>query len=701
MDKSWDFLFELEKQETDVFHRAIDAWKAYPNNLNSNNCSPASFIERLLSETNKVVADPNVSMTDVLRLGMTIKVNNKTIKPDSIKLKSDEITNISYVDFLNHIIGSQYDSSYKFIKSEDLITAEGEVIKILFLTYLNQMTDDERKDFSNKYKFISSDLKDLQDEVITRLNINIDSEFKQKSLNLLADDLANKILHGIDCKYPSIKMSIHVKHQRKRNNFNASAEISVGSVEIPICVIASIIYLRRLHDREYSNLDIRLYLDDLLRQNKHYNFLALLIIWQLVKDNIKCEQEKKYFLEYLKNNNKYNLTTGIPDRIFRQIQKYKEEILHFLFNRILTDAAPIDKFLLANRKSKNKKVYFFDYLFPYTDVNNNTFFSPSDDSFVNIVNSLYICFKGFEFTKLIKEFNPNEHYDMVCYLEDNSKIASYIKFIDKEKQYIIKDDIEYTQLISQIQYINDQINTKRDELELKFISDMFKENEKVKLLELKFQSINHTIHRLRHEIAPTMGFLKSRMCKLEVDEERRSKYILMFDDIMQGIDDVTTVIDDYTNLEIINEPVDILNLVYSLPNENIYENIDFGYVVQGNKEGLVIRANSELKKSVFDNILTNAIRHGFGNKQADRKIKITIESDEKHIIVSVANNGTPFSGLADRVFDYKVCFGPTANTGEGLYLVKNYMLMIGGDVEFISKPEAEYSVTIKLTFKRF
>ena len=114
----------------------------------------------------------------------------------------------------------------------------------------------------------------------------------------------------------------------------------------------------------------------------------------------------------------------------------------------------------------------------------------------------------------------------------------------------------------------------------------------------------------------------------------------------------------------------------------------------------IVYADSELKRSVFDNIISNAKTHAFYNRDGQNNIvKIDIEKYSDTLQVRISNNGHVFNGDCQKVFENKYFCGETGHTGEGLYIVKQYMEFIGGNVDFISSPKDEYPVTIVLTFK--
>jgi len=78
--------------------------------------------------------------------------------------------------------------------------------------------------------------------------------------------------------------------------------------------------------------------------------------------------------------------------------------------------------------------------------------------------------------------------------------------------------------------------------------------------------------------------------------------------------------------------------------------------------------------SVFDNIVSNAKIHG----KADI-IEISIKPGNKYCLIRIADNGIGIpKAIHEKVFDENFVYGPTGNTGLGLYIVKRNILNYHG-----------------------
>ena len=113
---------------------------------------------------------------------------------------------------------------------------------------------------------------------------------------------------------------------------------------------------------------------------------------------------------------------------------------------------------------------------------------------------------------------------------------------------------------------------------------------------------------------------------------------------------------------------------------------------------------------IFDNIIGNAVAHGFKGRDSKNnivKIELVLEGDD--YVVSISNNGMP----VEQGFTQKEVFAYGGSTekgkrnsendtevhrGLGGFEVKRLMNEFGDDAEFISTPGDEFTVTYKLIF---
>lgn len=110
---------------------------------------------------------------------------------------------------------------------------------------------------------------------------------------------------------------------------------------------------------------------------------------------------------------------------------------------------------------------------------------------------------------------------------------------------------------------------------------------------------------------------------------------------------------------------------------------------------------------VFDNIISNACAHGFkGYGSIKNLVRIEILSEGSDYVVAISNNGEPIKELTPQeVLTYGLTTehtrtgnASTNHFGIGGYEIKKLMTEFNGDVEIISTPDEEFTVTYRLVF---
>ena len=110
---------------------------------------------------------------------------------------------------------------------------------------------------------------------------------------------------------------------------------------------------------------------------------------------------------------------------------------------------------------------------------------------------------------------------------------------------------------------------------------------------------------------------------------------------------------------------------------------------------------------VFNNIISNACAHGFKENGTERNlIRIEILSEGTDYVIAISNNGDPIKELTPQeMLTYGLTTEHSRTTdvsknhfGIGGYEVKKLMTEFNGDVEIISTPDEEFTVTYRLIF---
>jgi len=105
-----------------------------------------------------------------------------------------------------------------------------------------------------------------------------------------------------------------------------------------------------------------------------------------------------------------------------------------------------------------------------------------------------------------------------------------------------------------------------------------------------------------------------------------------------------------------------------------------------------------LSSQIFQNILANAIEHGFkGHVQSDKKIKVTIEKELDNTVITIRNNGRLISKEdISKIFDRYHSSVAHGFRGLGLYSAKRNVESLNGSIEVSSDEENGVVFTVTL-----
>ena len=118
----------------------------------------------------------------------------------------------------------------------------------------------------------------------------------------------------------------------------------------------------------------------------------------------------------------------------------------------------------------------------------------------------------------------------------------------------------------------------------------------------------------------------------------------------------------------------------------------------------VLYFSKDAFKRVLDNVVANAIAHGFtDSNRNDYKLRFSWHTDGMNLVVVVENNGTAIPADRDTasLLEYGVsgALHHDGHNGIGCNEIDDIMRRYGGSVEIVSTPNEEYTVKYILKFK--
>ncbi len=126
------------------------------------------------------------------------------------------------------------------------------------------------------------------------------------------------------------------------------------------------------------------------------------------------------------------------------------------------------------------------------------------------------------------------------------------------------------------------------------------------------------------------------------------------------------------------------------------------YVVLEGEEMDMAVFSKEALTIIFENIVSNAVAHGFTDPDKEYVIHFDFKAEGSNYILFISNNGAPLPAFKDpsEVFIWGKTNGGKEHAGIGGYQIKDLMEHFDGKAEIISTPDEEFTVTYKLTFTK-
>jgi signal transduction histidine kinase len=215
------------------------------------------------------------------------------------------------------------------------------------------------------------------------------------------------------------------------------------------------------------------------------------------------------------------------------------------------------------------------------------------------------------------------------------------------------------------------------------------EREKLKIANKELDSFLYsTSHDLRAPLASILGI--ANLSKYDVEDEKAKGLLTMIEERAKKMDLVIS---------------DILSLAKSKKSELKIEIIDFGKLLnemlndvkfsKGPANIRLIYHASKLHwfysdynqlKIILGNLLSNAVKYHNTN-QEDAYIKVDFSKDDKRCLISVEDNGQGIPRESQsRIFEmfYRASLS-VDGTGLGLYITREAVTKLGGEISFISE----------------
>jgi signal transduction histidine kinase len=283
-------------------------------------------------------------------------------------------------------------------------------------------------------------------------------------------------------------------------------------------------------------------------------------------------------------------------------------------------------------------------------------------------------FKLFSETK-DKIINENSEKKMLM-LENKFEVER----AEKEAAIFHLKNIELAQANQKVKSANEELQ-QSNKLLLNEVEEHQKADAKIRSHQEHLQLINKI---LRHDLTNNLAVLKSAVNLFE-----RSNDIQLMDDMKKYINKSISLIRKMREMEkLISENQNLKSFEVSEVIAQVSLHYSHLSISQSGKATILA---DERIFSIFDNIISNAIRHGKTDKI---EVKVINHSAYTEIRIFDFGLGIP-EQIMEKVFDENFAFGETGQTGLGLHIVKKSMEAISGGV-FVEKNEPHGCVFVLL-----
>lgn len=230
-----------------------------------------------------------------------------------------------------------------------------------------------------------------------------------------------------------------------------------------------------------------------------------------------------------------------------------------------------------------------------------------------------------------------------------------------------------------------------------FGTDVTEQEENRRMLSdnnMELTKLNHELdrfvysvsHDLRAPIASVLGLL-TLVDKTGIPEDTRS-YMEMIYSVMTRMDHVIFDILEYSRnsrLDVIAEEVDLKEMIQTAFETYKHFSQKKAKLTIDQKGEMVFFSDVRRIRSVINNLISNALKYSL-NQEEELRIEVTIEINEKELILKVKDNGEGIKPeYIDKIFDmfYRASISATGS-GLGLYISKEIIKKLDGKITVIS-----------------
>lgn len=283
-------------------------------------------------------------------------------------------------------------------------------------------------------------------------------------------------------------------------------------------------------------------------------------------------------------------------------------------------------------------------------------------------------------------------------LDDNGEIEEFVAIRHDVTNVILLNE-HLTQLRVELNELNQSLENKVKEqtkeltilnanLEKRVEEEIAKNEQSSRIMfrQSRLASMGEMMANIAHQWRQPLSELSIDLFKMKQNLEDKDEFLDTYEHAKQVIKNMSNTIDDFRNFFNANKPVENF-LVSSCVDDAMImlkgtlDRNDIKIYVKSQKNVCVYGYQSELTQ-VFMNILVNA-KDAFKNSEIkNKKIQISIKSNDKFAIIDIKDNaGAIKDDIMERIFEpYFTTKHKSSGTGLGLYMSKMIVEHMKGEI---------------------
>jgi signal transduction histidine kinase len=302
-------------------------------------------------------------------------------------------------------------------------------------------------------------------------------------------------------------------------------------------------------------------------------------------------------------------------------------------------------------------------------------------------------------------------------VEQNKVLSDSLEKMATLAEELQKRDEETRQLNEELRAANDQLFSQKEELEFTKIQLLKMNNTLENMVKERTDKLRTTVDKLNKSVSELDRFVYSAshdlsaplksilgllyIARKDPDKTQTEKYLQYIENSIHNLEDVIKSLISYSRnsrMEVKHEPFDLLELINEVITELAFlpsaDLLDFRIDITNNE---IIHSDRQRLKVVLHNLIGNSVKYADYDK-SNPFVQIHYEKAGNDNIIKIKDNGI---GIApeqlDKVFEmFYRGTEKSKGSGLGLFIVKETVSVMNGDLEVRSTPGEETIFTVTL-----